>query len=70
MFSVGGQKRELHLVGMPFQVAQLTCSLVRRLFTGRICQAPSYGGQQKRHDPSPIKITSNREAKHQIKMKK
>lgn len=57
-------------MGMLFQAVQLTRSLIRQLFTGSICQGPSYGSEQKRHDPSPIKLPSNREAKHQINIKK
>lgn len=71
MFSVDGKRRESFvLIGMFFQAVQLTRSLIQQLFTGYICQGTSYGCEQKRYDPSPTKLQSNREAKHQINIKK
>lgn len=71
MFSVNGKRGESFvLMGMFFQAVKLTRSLIQQFLTGYICQGTSYGCEQKRHDPSPTKLQSDREAKHEINIKK
>lgn len=60
-----GKKRELHLVGKPFQVVLSFDNYLLAL-----CAKHCHMVVNKKGDPSPIKVPSTREAKHQLKMKK